>query len=105
VLSCHWSPAPQPEWVARLTLRRSVVSWADVVRTPLARLQYVNAVHGVLKVYDLPDLVGTLPADGVELIDPRRADGKPVKKSNESANTLLQKGPIPSPHTRKREKS
>jgi pimeloyl-ACP methyl ester carboxylesterase len=70
--------ALEPELIDRLTLRGAVISWADVVRAPGARFQYVNVVHGALKVYDLPDLVESLPRGDVEILDPRGADGKPA---------------------------
>ncbi|MBN1587947.1 MAG: acetylxylan esterase [Pirellulales bacterium] len=72
--------ALEPEQIAGLTLRGSVQSWADVVREPWAMFQYVNVVHGALEVYDLPDLVASLPEGSVEIVDPRRPDGRPVNK-------------------------
>ncbi len=59
-------------------LERMVTSWADVVRTPRSRNQLVNTVHGALRVYDLPDLVNSLPDDAVSVIDPMAPDGKPA---------------------------
>jgi dienelactone hydrolase len=45
-----------PERIAGLTLERSLVSWASVVRTPVSHDQLTNVVFGALAVYDLPDL-------------------------------------------------
>jgi dienelactone hydrolase len=46
--------------VHRLTLEGGLVSWAASAKTPLAKTQLANIVPGVLKVYDLPDLVASL---------------------------------------------
>jgi len=45
------------ERVKSLELRNAVASWLDVVKTPLAKDQLTNVVPGVLRSYDLPDLV------------------------------------------------
>ena len=62
--------ALEPELFGTLTLRRSLISWSNVVRTPLAKNQFANLVHGALRTYDLPDLVGTLSAGRVKVIEP-----------------------------------
>jgi pimeloyl-ACP methyl ester carboxylesterase len=49
--------APQ---VKGVTLERSLVSWSAVVSMPITHNQLTNAVPGVLKVYDLPDLAGLI---------------------------------------------
>lgn len=46
-----------------LVLAGGIPSWLDVVRTPRARGQLVNAVHNALAYYDLPDLLALLPPD------------------------------------------
>ena len=46
-----------PEQVQRIKLELMIRSWAEVVRSPEHYNQLVNAVHGVLRHYDLPDLV------------------------------------------------
>ena len=50
-----------------LVLESGIPSWMDVVRTPRARGQLVNAVHNALAYYDLPDLLALLPQDKVHL--------------------------------------
>src|SRR5262249_4424859 len=40
----------------QVTLHKPLVSWSNVVETPLTQHQMVNMVHGALRVYDLPDL-------------------------------------------------
>ena len=43
----------------------SLTSWAEYLRTPEARGQMVNVVHGALQYYDLLDLTATLPQANV----------------------------------------
>jgi cephalosporin-C deacetylase-like acetyl esterase len=62
--------ALQPELFTRVTLRNSLISWSNVVHTPLSQNQYANLVHGALRFYDLPNLIDTLPEGSVEIIDP-----------------------------------
>jgi hypothetical protein len=68
--------ALEPERFASLTLKVCLRSWSDVVRTPRARNQWINVVHGALRVYDLPDLLATLPKDKVKVIEPLDALGQ-----------------------------
>ncbi|MBN2295220.1 MAG: acetylxylan esterase [Pirellulales bacterium] len=68
--------ALEPELFASVTLQKCLRSWADVVNTPTARLQLENAVHGALKKYDLPDLLATLPAEKLKVIEPLDAENK-----------------------------
>jgi hypothetical protein len=65
----------EPEQFATARFQRCLSSWAEVVRTPLAVRQLENTVHGALRVYDLPDLTRTLPADRFSFIDPANAFG------------------------------
>jgi dienelactone hydrolase/pimeloyl-ACP methyl ester carboxylesterase len=46
--------------IKEVELRRCVMSWESVVRTPISHNQLVNAVPGALAVYDLPELAATL---------------------------------------------
>lgn len=62
-----------PDRFATVTLHRCLNSWVDVVRTPKSIRQRVNAVHGALAVYDLPDLVATLPKGKVTIEYPATA--------------------------------
>ena len=68
--------ALEPQLFTSVTLQRGLVSWSDVVAHPGANNQMVNAVHGVLKHYDLPDLLATLPKDKVKVIEPLNAMGQ-----------------------------
>lgn len=71
--------ALEPQVFASVTLRRSITSWAEVVRTPLARNQFANVVHGALRVYDLPDLAATLGAR-LRWVEPADATEQPLAK-------------------------
>jgi len=61
--------ALEPGCFASLRLERSVRSWSEVARTPLARQQLMNTVHGAPRVYDLPDLLSHIPKDRVAVKD------------------------------------
>ncbi len=66
--------ALEPGLFKTVTLRRTLESWSNVIRTKHTRNQYVNTVHGALEVYDLPDLAATL-GDILTVIDPVNALG------------------------------
>ncbi len=72
--------AMEPQLFASVRLSRTLASWSSVARARQTQNQLVNAVHGALETYDLPDLAGMLgekltldqPAD--PLARPIRAD-------------------------------
>ena len=66
-----------PELIDDVKLIRPLISWTEVIRGKLTSNQVVNAVHGVLREYDLPELV-TLLGDRVTIVDPVDGQGKPV---------------------------
>ncbi len=71
--------ALEPDLFATVTLRRSLHSWSRLVQdgdTPLSQL--MNAVHGALRSYDLPDLVASLPPERIIVEEPVDAFGRPV---------------------------
>ncbi len=72
--------ALEPQLFASTRLERTLRTWTDVPSTPRTRNQQVNAVHGALRFYDLPDLVATLPADTLVLHEPVDAAGQVEKK-------------------------
>ncbi len=72
--------ALEPGLFASVTLRNSLVSWSNVVDTPLSKNQDANLIHGALEIYDLPDLLATLPADTTEFIEPLNAAEEPVSE-------------------------
>jgi len=72
--------ALEPELFDSVRLERSLVSWDNVVRTPVTRNQLINTVHSALKFYDLPDLLATLPKGKVTVVEPVDATGKVIKR-------------------------
>ncbi len=70
--------ALESELFCSVEICRSLATWTDVLRTPLHRNQLINVVHGALKIYDLPDLAGSLPDAKVKIVEPVDAAGRPV---------------------------
>ncbi len=68
--------ALEPALFASLELRRSLVSWTNVIQSEVPVNQLVNTVHGSLRKYDLPDLLMSLSAMKVRVIDPADATGQ-----------------------------
>lgn len=58
-----------PDLFDHITLVDGIPSWEEVVKTPRAKCQLINAVHDALFWYDLPDLVALIPEDKVEMIN------------------------------------
>jgi hypothetical protein len=69
--------ALEPQLLAHLHLKNSLISYDSVVRTRIAHEPWQNLVHGALLLYDLPDLAGTLN-DKVTIDEPFTAAGRPV---------------------------
>ena len=72
-------------------LVRGLISWSNVIELGRSRNQLVNAVHGALTVYDLPDLARTL-GDRLLIEEPLNALAEPVETmstpSDESARDI-----------------
>jgi dienelactone hydrolase len=66
--------------VKAVTLDAALVSWDNVLRTPISNNQLANVVPGVLKVYDLPDLAAALAPRPLTIRNPVDAAGKPLSK-------------------------
>jgi dienelactone hydrolase len=62
--------ALEPGLFRQVTLRGGLNSWSEVLSAPMAENQLVNVVHGALRVYDLPDLLRTLPSESVSVVEP-----------------------------------
>jgi dienelactone hydrolase len=60
-----------------VTLRRMIASWESLVAAPETFNQSVNVVHGVLRHYDLADLVPLTEAE-VTITETADAQGEPV---------------------------
>jgi len=69
----------EPELFGSLKLVRSLVSWANVIALGHSSNQQANAVFGALKVYDLPNLAGTLP-EKLTVEQPVDALGEPSRR-------------------------
>jgi len=68
----------EPELFNKVHLTRPLVSWSNVVETPITTAQPVNLVHGALRVYDLPDLQRVL-GDRLTVENPLDAANQPVR--------------------------
>jgi hypothetical protein len=69
--------ALEPDLFNSVKLVRSLSSWSNVVESGCSFNQQVNAVHGALTTYDLPNLAGTL-GDKLTVEEPLDALGKPI---------------------------
>ncbi|MHC4565256.1 MAG: hypothetical protein ACYTE3_05790, partial [Planctomycetota bacterium] len=69
--------ALEPDLFASVELVRSLHSWSNVIELGRSVNQQVNAVHGALTTYDLPNLAGTV-ADKLVLREPLNALGEPA---------------------------
>ena len=67
--------ALEPDLFRSVKLVRSLASWSGVVESGCSYNQQVNAVHGALTTYDLPNLAGTL-GDKLTIEEPLDALGK-----------------------------
>ena len=70
--------ALEPDLFGSVKLKRSLVSWSNVVELGRSFNQLLNTVHGALTVYDLPNLAATL-GDKLIVEEPLNALGKPIK--------------------------
>ncbi|MHC4326005.1 MAG: alpha/beta hydrolase family protein, partial [Planctomycetota bacterium] len=68
--------ALEPELFGRVSLTGMLSSWSKVIESGRSYNQQVNAVHGALKEYDLPDLAATL-GDKLIIKEPLDALGQP----------------------------
>jgi cephalosporin-C deacetylase-like acetyl esterase len=64
--------------IKQVTLDGTVVSWDNVVRTPLSMNQLTNVVPGALKTYDLPELAAAVAPRPLTIRAAVDAAGKPV---------------------------
>jgi len=71
--------ALEPGLFASVRIEGSLASWSHVIRADLTRNQLVNAVHGALTFYDLPDLAAAL-GDKVFIVNPVDALGRPLEE-------------------------
>ncbi len=74
--------ALEPDLFASVKLVRTLGSWSNVIELGRSVNQQVNAVHGALTTYDLPDLAGTL-GDKLIVKEPLDALGEPATARRE----------------------
>jgi cephalosporin-C deacetylase-like acetyl esterase len=67
--------------VTEVELDGSILSWTDVITTPISRGQLASVVPGVLETYDLPDLAAALAPRPFTLRAPVNPSGQPVAKA------------------------
>lgn len=72
--------AATDERVKAVTLDGGLVSWDNVLRTPVSHNQLASVVPGVLKEYDLPDLAEFVAPRRLTIRNPVDAAGKPLSK-------------------------
>ena len=58
--------ALEPDLFDSITLHGGLKSWESLMRNPNPISETHNIVHGVLKVYDLPNLVNLIPEGKLE---------------------------------------
>lgn len=75
--------ALEPELFGSVKLTGMLSSWSNIIELGLSNNQQVNAVHGALKIYDLPDLSARI---GDKLINKEPLDAleKPEQKKTEA---------------------
>jgi dienelactone hydrolase len=70
--------ALNPDMFGSVTLRRMIPSWASILASDETFDQLANTVHGVLKHYDLPDLLGMISPKRRTIIEPVDGMGRPI---------------------------
>ncbi len=70
--------ALEPDLFQSVKLRQSLVSWSNVISTPVTKGALINVIHGALKTYDLPNLVTALGQDKIKLEEPVNSKGESV---------------------------
>ncbi|MHC4533034.1 MAG: alpha/beta hydrolase family protein [Planctomycetota bacterium] len=69
--------ALEPDMFGSVKLIRGLICWSDVIESGISVNQFVNTVHGALKLYDLPNLAETL-GDKLKIEEPLNALGEPI---------------------------
>lgn len=67
--------------ITQVTTEKGLISWANVVHTPLSHQQLANVVPGALKYYDLPDLARLIGSRSLTIRQPVDAVGQPAAKA------------------------
>ncbi len=61
--------ALNPNTFAAVQLNKGIPSWYSITGGPYIKHQLINAVHGSLRLYDLPDLVEMIPKGKIAIND------------------------------------
>ncbi len=67
----------EPDLFGSVKISRGLCCWSNVIESGISANQFVNTVHGALKVYDLPNLAETL-GDKLTIEEPLNAMGEPI---------------------------
>jgi len=67
----------EPDRFEHMRLTGGLISWSNLMETPIHQDQFVNVIHGALRYYDLPDLVRAL-GDKIQVESPVDATGAPT---------------------------
>ncbi len=62
---------------SKVSIKKSLVSWSNIVENRLSKRQLINVVHGALEVYDLDDLADYLKGK-LTVTEPLDAMGEPI---------------------------
>ncbi|QEH33666.1 Acetyl xylan esterase (AXE1) [Aquisphaera giovannonii] len=81
-VALHAAGLDESRRIVALEVRNSLVSWADVVDRAGGRRQLGNAVPGVLRYYDLPDLAARLSPLPLRIESPMDSVGNPVTQAD-----------------------
>lgn len=71
--------AVEPKLFSSLELKHGLVSWANLVETPMSVNQVAGLVHNALVEYDLPDLASLFDGE-LTITDPHDATDKPIQR-------------------------
>ncbi len=64
--------ALEPSLFTTVQLKKLTITWKEVVSADITKNQLVNAVHGALQVYDLTDLITSLPPGKLQILSRAR---------------------------------
>jgi dienelactone hydrolase len=67
----------EPDLFGSVKIIRGLACWSDIIESGISVNQFVNTVHGALKVYDLPNLAETL-GDKLTIEHPLNALGEQI---------------------------
>jgi hypothetical protein len=72
--------ALEPDAFTKITLRRMITSYESLAGAEETFDQTVNMIHGVLRHYDLPDLIRLIGNERVRIEEPVNGMGHPVRE-------------------------